>query len=141
MQHDPDFISGDEISLVDNHSVVQSDMDRTTRPKDLSSRIVILNARDDSERVFFEGSDEVPFFTDIMGKHQWLPNGNLLVTEARWGRVFELSPDAKLVWEYNNILSTGSAKGLLGMVIGAFRLPPSMSGTRLEELGKACTSG
>ena len=88
MQHDPDFISGDEISLFDNHAVVKSDMNRRERPADVFSRIVILNARDKSERVFFQGSKEVPFFSDIMGKHQWLPNGNLLVTEARWGRVF-----------------------------------------------------
>lgn len=141
MQHDPDFINGNQISLVDNHSVVPSNMDRPTRPEGVSSRIVILDARDDSERVFFAGSDEVPFFTDIMGKHQWLPNGNLLVTEARWGRVFELSPDSKLVWEYNNILSKGTASGLLGMVIGAFRLPPGMDRARLEELGRACANG
>jgi hypothetical protein len=140
MQHDPDFISGDEISLFDNHAVVKSDMNRRERPADVFSRIVILNARDKSERVFFQGSKEVPFFSDIMGKHQWLPNGNLLVTEARWGRVFELTPDGKLAWEYNNVLDRGIAEGLLGMVLGGLRLPAGLDRQRIAELGRSCAS-
>lgn len=115
-------------------------MNRRERPADVFSRIVILNARDKSERVFFQGSKEVPFFSDIMGKHQWLPNGNLLVTEARWGRVFELTPDGKLAWEYNNVLDRGIAEGLLGMVLGGLRLPAGLDRQRIAELGRSCAS-
>lgn len=54
------------------------------RLNDISSRIVVIDARDNSAEVVFAGSAEIPFFTDIMDKHQWLPNGNLLITESRW---------------------------------------------------------
>jgi hypothetical protein len=38
-----------------------------------------------------------------MGKHQWLPNGNLLVTETMHGRAFELDPQKTIVWEYLDV--------------------------------------
>jgi hypothetical protein len=40
------------------------------------------------------------FHSYIMGWVQKLPNGNILVTEAKKGRVFELDKDKKIVWEY-----------------------------------------
>lgn len=41
------------------------------RLNDISSRIVVIDARDNSAEVVFAGSAEIPFFTDIMDKHQW----------------------------------------------------------------------
>ena len=32
------------------------------------------------------------------GKHQYLPNGNMLITEAVPGRVFEINASGKVVW-------------------------------------------
>jgi len=37
-----------------------------------------------------------------MGKNQMLPNGNVLVIEPEGGRVFEVTSDSKIVWEYMN---------------------------------------
>ena len=59
----------------------------------LCSRIVILSAPEGEEEVVFEGSEQQPFYSKRMGKHQWLPNGNLLITEATEGRAFELDPE------------------------------------------------
>ena len=45
------------------------------------------------------GSGETPFYSWQRGKHQMLPNGNVLVTDAEQGRVFEAARDGGPVWE------------------------------------------
>jgi len=45
---------------------------------------------------------EKNFYTLSQGYAQELPNGNILVTEAEEGYVFEITPDKKVVWEYYN---------------------------------------
>lgn len=40
------------------------------------------------------------FYTLSQGYVQRLPNGNTLVTESERGRVFEVTPEKRIVWEY-----------------------------------------
>ena len=40
------------------------------------------------------------FYSAFMGNAQRLPNGNTHVTESATGRLFEVTPDGELVWEY-----------------------------------------
>ena len=40
------------------------------------------------------------FFTKIMGTHELLENGNRLIAESIRGRVFEVTPSGKIVWDY-----------------------------------------
>ena len=74
-QHDPDFVDGEQISVLDNNNVAPE----SQGPQ---SRIVVLSATHDDMQVIYSGSAEQPFYTAIMGKHQWLPNGNMLITES-----------------------------------------------------------
>lgn len=41
------------------------------------------------------------FFSYYISSAQRLPNGNTLITEGSNGRVFEVSNESKIVWEYN----------------------------------------
>jgi len=59
------------------------------------------------------------FSTNISGA-QRLPNGNTLVTEGAPGRVFEVTPEKEIVWEYMN--APGEGRGL-NAVYRAYRLP------------------
>jgi hypothetical protein len=45
----------------------------------------------------FQGAGKAAFFTAILGKQQFLDNGNLLVIAAHEGRVFEVAPDGALL--------------------------------------------
>ena len=49
------------------------------------------------------------FFSPNISGERRLPNGNTLVTEGRFGRVFQVTPDKQVVWEYVNphFLTTG----------------------------------
>jgi len=115
-QHDPDFVDGNTFSVFDNNHVPNQHPAR--------SRIVMVSARERTTEVFFEGSPSMPFHTSIMGKHQWLPNGNLLVTESCRGRAFELTPEKKIAWEYHNYVDERT----VGVVEQVERLPSGYGG-------------
>ncbi len=40
------------------------------------------------------------FYSSFAGAAQRLPNGNTLITEAADGRIFEVTPEREVVWEY-----------------------------------------
>jgi len=60
------------------------------------------------------------FSTNISGA-QRLPNGNTLITEGAGGRVFEVTNDGAIVWEYMNPLFAGPRSS--NDVYRAYRLP------------------
>jgi Arylsulfotransferase (ASST) len=46
------------------------------------------------------GTEHYQFFSQYVSSAQRLPNGNTLITEGNDGRVFELTPEREIVWEY-----------------------------------------
>jgi hypothetical protein len=50
----------------------------------------------------YKGTTEEPFETDARGCQELLPHGNVLITESDNGRLFEVSREGKIVWEFNN---------------------------------------
>lgn len=128
-QHDPDFEDGWNISVFDNNNI-------TSDSHYGSSRIASYSVKDGHVGTIFEGTQNYPFYSIIMGKHQRLNNGGILVAEAMKGHIFELSPDKHIVWEYFN--QTGN-KGMLGLMEDAQRIPASfLSESKLEELTAKC---
>lgn len=96
-QHDPDFQPNGTISIFNNR------MDNTTAGSVFGgSNIMVIDPASRKTRVVYEGSPENPFYTEGMGKHQFLPNGNILITEAEGGRFFEVDEKGEIVWEFIN---------------------------------------
>ncbi|MEL6365363.1 MAG: arylsulfotransferase family protein [Pseudomonadota bacterium] len=126
-QHDPDFIDGDTISVFDNYS-------HTVSGPNPRSRIVRLNARTGDVEIEFEGSADAPFFTDVMGKHQRLPNGNILLVESANGRLLEVDADGRPVWEFRNIIR----EGYVALVDNGERLDPRFDRAYFERQRSRC---
>jgi hypothetical protein len=61
------------------------------------------------------------FYSSNISSAQRLPNGNTLITEGTVGRVFEVTPDGTIVWEYLNPLFAGPQAS--NAVYRAYRLP------------------
>jgi hypothetical protein len=124
-QHDPDFIDGNRYSVFDNNTRRRHPFAAITERHGTpdQSRIMIVTAPGDDIEVPFEGTPAYPFSSSIMGKHQWLDNGNLLVTDSMVGRAFEVDGDGEVVWEYYNYI----ADGVVGIVEEVQRLPPSLA--------------
>ncbi|MFC1908604.1 aryl-sulfate sulfotransferase [Chloroflexota bacterium] len=65
-------------------------------------------------------SGKEKFFSNFISSAQRLPNGNTLITEGANGRVFEVTPDKEIVWEF-----VAPSLGISGnKVYRAFRIPP-----------------
>ena len=64
------------------------------------SRILAIDPVTRRVETLYEGSQEAPFFSNVKGKQQLLANGDLLITEAEQGRVFEVTPDGRIVWSH-----------------------------------------
>ena len=124
-QHDPDFIDGNSFSVFDNN-VTGPDK---SNPQ---SRITIVSAPDQKVTTFFKGTAEHPFYSIMMGKHQWLPNGNLLIVESCEGRAFEVNLEGEIVWEYHNYVDEGT----VGLIDALDRLPLDYPGLESYEQEK-----
>jgi len=65
---------------------------------------------------------EPGFFTPGSGAAQLLPNDNVLITESRKGRIFEVTREGRVVWEYWNPRTTDGGDSVV-RITRAFRLP------------------
>jgi hypothetical protein len=132
-QHDPDFMPGDRISVLDNRNYT---VDSRTEPR--ASRIVELDAGPQAGANNYEvvlGKDaERPFFTNIMGTHQRLQNGNILVNESLQGTILEYAPDGSLVYRYQNRINDSK----VGVTTAGIVLPEEMSEEFFSERKKDC---
>jgi len=70
----------------------------------------------------FPIKDENRFFSIIISSAQRLPNGNTLITEGTSGRIFEVTSEKEIVWEY---AYSGEGYSLQNdYVYRAYRVPP-----------------
>lgn len=107
-QHDPDFLPNGHILVFDN------------RPGEGGSRLLEIDPVTQAIVWEYRGSPDRKFYTSRSGNVSLLPNGNLLVVESQSGRVFELTRDKKVVWEFIN----GVNDKELGEVSTAQRISP-----------------
>jgi hypothetical protein len=68
------------------------------------------------------GQEIYRFFSHYVGAAQRLPNGNTLITEGADGRLFEVTPEGAIVWEYVSPYFGTNAPGT-NRVYRAYRLP------------------
>lgn len=69
----------------------------------------------------YQEQREYEFFSPRISNAQRLPNGNTLVCEGDFGRLFEVTTDGELVWEYVNPFFGEDLKGLNNRVFRAYR--------------------
>ena len=94
-QHDP--------SLLDNGNVLIYDNGSHNRFNPLpASRVIEVDTS--TNEIVWEYRDNPPFnfFSAYISGARRLPNGNTLITEGQPGRIFQVTPDGQVVWEYVN---------------------------------------
>lgn len=92
-QHDPDVLPNGNILLFDN----VGNFGPGGR-----SRVVEIDPLSAAEVWHYAGSAEQPFESNVRAAQQRLPNGNTLITESTGGRLFEVTDDGRIVWEFIN---------------------------------------
>jgi uncharacterized protein (UPF0248 family) len=66
------------------------------------SRVIEINPATNEIVWKYQDKPAWNFFSPRMGNAQRLPNGNTLITESAFGRIFEVTKDGEIVWEYVN---------------------------------------
>jgi outer membrane protein assembly factor BamB len=66
------------------------------------SRVIEVNPATNQIGWKYQDKPAWNFFSPRMGNAQRLPNGNTLVCESSYGRVFEVTQEGEIVWEYVN---------------------------------------
>ncbi len=89
-QHRPTVLDNNNILLFDNG-----------RNKGFS-RILEIDPADKKIVWNYNSDGSKDFYTSKSGSCQQLPNNNILISQSHAGRVFELTRDGKVVWEYYN---------------------------------------
>jgi len=82
----------------------------------------------------YQEKREYEFFSPRISNAQRLPNGNTLVCEGDFGRLFEVTTEGELVWEFVNPHFGQGPTGLNNRVFRAYRYSK-------EEIAKATATG
>jgi len=93
-QHNPEMLPNGNITFFANG------MNNLDQP--LYSRAIELDPKTAEVVWQYVDSQKWTFFSPIMGGVQRLENGNTLICEALNGRVFEVTKEGDLVWDYLN---------------------------------------
>ncbi len=64
------------------------------------SRVIEVDRHTSEIRWEYHDPTREAFFTPFMGAAQRLGNGNTLVTESAFGRIFEITADGRVCWEF-----------------------------------------
>ena len=113
-QHEAQFVDGN-LLLFDNLGLTKA------LGNSGQSRVLEIDPR--SHELVWSYT-EPGFFSHGVGAQQRLPNGNTLITESIKGRIIEVTPDGRVVWEYVNPLTVESDPNLVLAILRAERLAP-----------------
>ncbi|RWQ96024.1 ASST-domain-containing protein [Paecilomyces variotii] len=95
-QHNATEMENGNILIFDNGAFRNGESITYTRAieVDRATKKIVWEYRDRSQMLYF--------FTPFMGSAQRLANGNTLLCESAFGRIFEVTADGYICWEYIN---------------------------------------
>jgi len=117
-QHEPVMLDGGNILLFDNG-------EHRHYSKYSYSKVVEVNPK--TNRVVWEYVADPPFsfFSGSQGGVQRLANGNTLITDSIPGRVFEVTREGEVVWDYvSPFYGTHAAQSANPLIYRAYRYAP-----------------
>ena len=88
-QHDPEFLSNGHLLVYDNSG------------SRLGTRIVEIDPMTQAVSWMYSGEDSAPLVAANRGMKERLNNGNTLIVDPEPGRLIEVTPDLKIVWQFN----------------------------------------
>jgi hypothetical protein len=104
-QHSPVFLDDGSLMMFDNRGNVNA--------AGSLSRILDVDTATGEVLWEYDGTDRAPVFSWVSASVDPLPNGNVLVTETAAGRIFEVTRDKQIVWDYRAPQRLRSKQGAL----------------------------
>lgn len=87
-QHDPEILPDGRISVLNNNIPFNA------------SNIMVADPVSGEVEIVYGADPKAGFYTNCCGRQKHLPDGNMLITSARQGRIFEVDPKGDIVWEF-----------------------------------------
>jgi len=105
------------------------------------SRLIEVNPKTYEIEWEYTGSPLNEFYSSVCANAQRLPNGNTLVCESTKGRIFEITYEGELVWEYMVPFYAPGLSKETGFILGrnnyvhrAYRYNPNMEGFKDKDM-------
>jgi Arylsulfotransferase (ASST) len=114
-QHDPDLLPNGDILLFDNFGHYGDGN---------ISRVMEFDPNTLGMAWVYAGDEQQPFYSNVRSAQERLPNGNTLITESDGGRLFEVTRDREIVWEYLNPVRGGENDQFIPVVSWGQRFAP-----------------
>lgn len=92
-QHDPDLLANGNLLLFDNLGNVGPGGASRVLEVDPATQAIVWS---------YAGTKEQPFESEVRSSQARLANGNTLITESDGGRLFEVTPEGEIVWNWVN---------------------------------------
>ena len=115
--HDPKLLPDDTMLIFDNRGPFWH---HTLRP---ASRVKAFDPITREVVWEYTGGRNRPFYSSTRGTAWRLPNDNILITESEKGRVFEVTREKDIVWEYINPDRSGDDQHLIVSIRELIRYP------------------
>ena len=111
-QHQPTVLPDGNVMLFDNRGYRGF------------SRVIAFDPASLETSWIYKGAAPNSFFSRECGSNQYLPNGNILITESDRGKAFELSPELTIVWKYINTAQVGDNNEFISSIFEMIRVEP-----------------
>ena len=127
-QHDPNMLANGNILIFDNGShAINAQVPR--------SRVLEVNPKTSEVVWEYETLPGWDFFSPFVSGAQRLPNGNTLICEGMTGRMFEVTVEGDIVWEYiSPYFGDDEHFGRVNMIFRAYRYGSDFPGFRGKNL-------
>ncbi|HLG71606.1 MAG TPA: aryl-sulfate sulfotransferase [Chloroflexota bacterium] len=91
------------------------------------SRVIEVDPRTSEIVWSYQDTPAMAFYSPMISNAQRLPNGNTLVNEGNFGRLFEVTSEGEIVWEYVSPWFAGQPpRGPNNQVFRAYRCGPEI---------------
>lgn len=94
-QHDPSMLPNGNVLIFDNGTHRRS-------TSFTYSRVIEVNPATNEIVWEYQDKPHLNFHSNVISGARRLPNGNTLITEGFFGRIFQVAPNGEVVWEYIN---------------------------------------
>jgi hypothetical protein len=138
-QHNPTVLDNGNILLFDNGCHRLGSYDQRHRVTfEGFSRVIEVNPQTDEIEWEYKENPPTHFWSSVCSSAQRLPNGNTLICEAVSGRIFEVTREKEIVWEFVNPIQAPSVDsghmGISNLVYKATRYSYNYSAFQGKDL-------
>lgn len=135
-QHNTSVLENGNVLVFDNgyHRLPPYEF-KFTASMEIGSRVLEVNPKTNEIEWEYKHENPSAFWSPICSSAERLPNGNTLICESTSGRIFEVTPDREIVWEfYNPFYEHKERLGLTNFVFKAHRYGSEFEGFKGKNL-------